>query len=331
MGNLIGALPEGPLDIVGDVHGELEPLRNLCRRLGYREDGSHPQGRRLVFVGDLVDRGPDSPGVVRLVRSWIDAGNALAVIGNHEFNVLRRLDRMGNAWFYGREESNDGRGPIDPQVLADEAFRQEFDRFASQLPIALVGDRLIVVHASPDEASIDRAAKSSLGLLDFYDEENARAKKIASRWPEGSVEWGVAMQNENAVRTIVSGPEEAAARVYLSAGKRRNKQRVRWWDRELPSVPVVFGHYWRIPEPTDAPELHVFEEDDPFAFNVPGRAICIDYSVGKRWLERRAGKRFGFRSQLAALRWPEWRLVTDEGHEIDLAPALTPDRISAEA
>ncbi|HEV7283149.1 MAG TPA: metallophosphoesterase [Pirellulaceae bacterium] len=331
MGQLVAALPEGPLDIVGDVHGELEPLEDLRRRLGYREDGSHPEGRRLIFVGDLVDRGPDSPGVVRLVRGWIEAGHALAVVGNHEFNLLRRLDRQGNAWFYGREEANDGRGPVDPQVLADEAFRQEFDRFASQLPLALVGEQLIVVHASPHEASLARAEKSASGLLEFYDEENARAKKIASRWPEGAVEWGVAMQNENAVRTIVSGPEEPSARVYASAGKMRNKQRVRWWDRELPSVPVVFGHYWRIPEPTDAPELHVFEEDDPFAFNVPGRAICIDYSVGKRWLERREGKGSGFRSQLAALRWPEWRLVTDEGHEIDLQQALTPDRISAEA
>jgi hypothetical protein len=331
MGQLIAALPDGPLDIVGDVHGELEPLRNLVRRLGYRDDGSHPEGRRLIFVGDLVDRGPDSPGVVRLVRDWIEAGNAQAVVGNHEFNLLRRLERMGNAWFYGRTESNDGRGPVDPQVLADEAFREEFDRFASQLPLALIGDRLIVVHAAPHEASIARAERTSLGLLAFYDEEHDRAKQIAERWPEGSVEWGVAMQNENAVRVIVSGPEEPSARIYESAGKQRNKQRVRWWDRELPGVPVVFGHYWRIAEPTDAPELHVFEEDDPFAFNVPGRAICIDYSVGKRWLERRVDKTCGFRAQLAALRWPEWRLVTDEGHEIDLQPALTPDRVSADA
>lgn len=331
MGNLIEELPEGPLDVVGDVHGELEPLTNLCRRLGYRDDGSHPAGRRLIFVGDLVDRGSDSPGVVRLVRDWVAAGHAKAVIGNHEFNLLRRLERMGNAWFYGRPESNDGKGPVDPQTLADDAFREEFDAFASRLPIALVGDELIVVHACPDEASLERARKSTKSLLDFYAEENARAKKIAARWDEDDVAWGVAMQNENAVRTVVSGPEEPAARPYFSAGKMRNKQRVRWWDRALPDRPVAFGHYWRIPEPTDAPELHIFDEDDPFAFNVPGRAICIDYSVGKRWLERRTGTRSGFRSQLAALRWPEWRLVTDEGHEIDLAPAMTPDRVSAEA
>ncbi|MBA3451959.1 MAG: metallophosphoesterase, partial [Deltaproteobacteria bacterium] len=59
---LVAQLFEGPLDIVGDVHGELDVLHDLMERLGYDRAGNHPDKRRLVFLGDLCDRGPDSPG-----------------------------------------------------------------------------------------------------------------------------------------------------------------------------------------------------------------------------------------------------------------------------
>lgn len=61
---LVQPLFDGPLDIVGDIHGEIDALRSLIRHLGYDDDGTHPDCRRLVFVGDLTDRGPDSPAVV---------------------------------------------------------------------------------------------------------------------------------------------------------------------------------------------------------------------------------------------------------------------------
>ena len=68
MPSLIQPLFDGPLDIIGDVHGEIDPLRSLLRHLGYDDGGLHPDGRRLVFVGDLTDRGPDSPAVVNLIQ-----------------------------------------------------------------------------------------------------------------------------------------------------------------------------------------------------------------------------------------------------------------------
>lgn len=92
----------GPFDVVGDVHGCLEELLALLDRLGWRlerrPDGeppgwraSHPQGRTAVFVGDLVDRGPDSAGVLRLVMRMAADGAALCVLGNHERKLLRTL------------------------------------------------------------------------------------------------------------------------------------------------------------------------------------------------------------------------------------------------
>lgn len=72
-------LVDGPIDVVGDVHGECGPLTELLDRLGYDANGNHPENRRLVFVGDLVDRGPDSPGVIRTVRRLMDAGKVCII------------------------------------------------------------------------------------------------------------------------------------------------------------------------------------------------------------------------------------------------------------
>ena len=95
---LIQPLPEGPLDIVGDIHGEIDALESLLGHLGYRADGDHPQGRMLVFVGDLVDRGPDSPAVIERVRALVLRGRALCILGNHELSLLRDDTKRGNTW-----------------------------------------------------------------------------------------------------------------------------------------------------------------------------------------------------------------------------------------
>jgi protein phosphatase len=80
----------GPFDIIGDVHGCYEELVELLERLGYREDGVVPPlGRKAVFLGDLVDRGPMAPQVVELVRAMVTAGHALCVPGNHDVKFVR--------------------------------------------------------------------------------------------------------------------------------------------------------------------------------------------------------------------------------------------------
>ncbi len=90
----------GPFDVIGDVHGCRAELEELLAALGYalardeagRAAGArHPGGRRAVFAGDLVDRGPDTPGVLRLVMGMVAAGDAFCVPGNHESKLLRAL------------------------------------------------------------------------------------------------------------------------------------------------------------------------------------------------------------------------------------------------
>src|SRR5438270_13511114 len=94
----------GPFDIIGDVHGCCDELEALLRQLGYRvttPEGdspvwgnrtyAHPEGRKAVFVGDLVDRGPRIVETVRLVRNMTVAGSALCVPGNHDMKLVRKL------------------------------------------------------------------------------------------------------------------------------------------------------------------------------------------------------------------------------------------------
>ena len=90
------------LDLIGDVHGEADKLKELLTKLGYSPDKGiwrHPEGRQAVFVGDLVDRGPKARETLRIVRAMVDAGTARMVLGNHEFNLLSLLTPDGNGGF----------------------------------------------------------------------------------------------------------------------------------------------------------------------------------------------------------------------------------------
>ncbi|HKV84987.1 MAG TPA: metallophosphoesterase, partial [Ktedonobacterales bacterium] len=85
----------GPFDIVGDVHGCYDELLELLGLMGYQSDEMsamrHPHGRRLVFVGDLVDRGPNVIASVTLARQMVEARQAFCVPGNHDNKLLRYL------------------------------------------------------------------------------------------------------------------------------------------------------------------------------------------------------------------------------------------------
>lgn len=78
-------------DVIGDIHGHFDKLAALMKRMGYAPNGesfSAPHGRQAIFVGDLIDRGPDQIKVLTAVRAMVDAGDARVVMGNHEFNAI---------------------------------------------------------------------------------------------------------------------------------------------------------------------------------------------------------------------------------------------------
>ncbi|WP_406322789.1 polynucleotide kinase-phosphatase [Streptomyces sp. NBC_01637] len=139
----------GPFDIIGDIHGCSSELESLLGKLGY-VDGAHPEGRTAVFVGDLVDRGPDSPGVLRRVMSMVAAGNALCVPGNHENKLGRYLKGRKVQHTHGLAETIE---QLDREDAKDPAFREQVREFIDGLAshYVLDGGKLVVCHAGLPE------------------------------------------------------------------------------------------------------------------------------------------------------------------------------------
>ncbi|MFF0200033.1 polynucleotide kinase-phosphatase [Streptomyces sp. NPDC005017] len=136
----------GPFDIVGDIHGCSAELDSLLAKLGY-VDGTHPEGRTAVFVGDLVDRGPDSPGVLRRVMSMVRSGDALCVPGNHENKYGRHLKGRKVQHTHGLAET------VEQMAGESEEFKAEVREFIDGLVshYVLDGGRLVVCHAGLPE------------------------------------------------------------------------------------------------------------------------------------------------------------------------------------
>ncbi|GAB3280196.1 polynucleotide kinase-phosphatase [Actinocorallia lasiicapitis] len=152
----------GPFDLIGDVHGCRIELERLLTELGYtlshdelgRAVGGHHPSRRAVFLGDLVDRGPDTPGVLRLAMGMVADGDALCVPGNHENKLLRALTGRKVTVSHGLAES------LEQLAAETPEFRDAAIRFMDGLVSHLVldGGRLVVAHAGLKEDFHGRAS-----------------------------------------------------------------------------------------------------------------------------------------------------------------------------
>ena len=285
----INPLSDG-FDLIGDIHGHAAPLRRLLDRLGYKEsDGCyrHPN-RRVVFLGDFIDRGPAIRETLRIVRSMIDRGAALAVMGNHEFNALgyHTLGRDGKPL---RAHSDKNRKVHEATLAAFANYPEEWRDYLAwflTLPLYLEVAGFRVVHACWDDASI-----ASLNGRNRLDE--ATLRKAACK---GTPEY-------DAVEVLLKGREVELPDGYSfsdKSGFSRSKMRTRWWlsgkgltfrdwvfpdSDTIPALPVpaasvaaltgysnkapvVFlGHYWL---PPGHPKVPVTEN-----------IACLDFSVAK--------------------------------------------------
>ena len=149
----------GPFDIIGDIHGCFEETRSLLTTLGYavsesmRETGigysvTPPDGRKAIFIGDLVDRGPDSPGVLRLVMDMVEDGVGICVPGNHETKLQRKLSGRNVKLTHGLAET------MEQFEGESEVFIARVKSFIPALISHYVLDRgrLVVAHAGMKEA-----------------------------------------------------------------------------------------------------------------------------------------------------------------------------------
>jgi len=181
----------GPFDVVGDVHGCRDELADLLGRLGYVDgpDGlpEHPEGRRLVFLGDLVDRGPDSVAVLDLVRRLVGSGRGLCVAGNHDEKLLKKLRGKDVRMAHGLAETV---AQIEAIPAEDRArFEAETARFLDGLVshYVLDGGRLVVAHAgmTAEYQGRSSARVRSFGLYgDTTGEVDASGLPVRRRWAQ---------------------------------------------------------------------------------------------------------------------------------------------------
>jgi protein phosphatase len=153
---------QAPFDLIGDVHGCYEELLELLAKLGYapNENGvyAHPEGRRAVFLGDLVDRGPKIVETVRLVQAMMQAGTARCVPGNHDDKLKRALQGKPVKIAHGLDKSLE-----QIEALPDDerdAFKKQYIAFADSLisHLWLDGGKLCAAHAGMKEEFIGRAS-----------------------------------------------------------------------------------------------------------------------------------------------------------------------------
>jgi protein phosphatase len=162
----------GPFDIIGDVHGCFDELVELLTQLGYSVEKQSngpsslaysvklPEGRKVVFLGDLVDRGPKIPEVLRLVMSMVQAGTALCVPGNHDIKLMRKLQGKDAQITHGLADSLQQLDKESPE------FRAQVSDFLDGLVSHYVLDegKLVVAHAGMTE---DMQGRGSGKVRDF--------------------------------------------------------------------------------------------------------------------------------------------------------------------
>ncbi len=233
----------GPFDIIGDVHGCHGELLSLLDRLGYDTGADpivHPEGRRTVFLGDLVDRGPAVAEVLDVAMSMVAAGSALCIAGNHEVKLSRALAGRNVTVSHGLAES------LEQLQRRAPEFTERVSRFIDGLisHYVLDGGRLVVAHAGLPERYHGRSSGRVRDLALYGDtdgETDEFGLPVRYRWAEdyrgeASVVYG---------HTPVPVAEWVNNTICVDTGAVFGGEltALRWPERELVSVPAVAEHY----------------------------------------------------------------------------------------
>jgi len=315
----------GPFDIIGDVHGCADEVVELLEKLGYgigASDGGFeirpPEGRRAIFLGDLVDRGPESPEVLRLVMGMVASGAALCVPGNHDAKLVRALRGKDVQLKYGLA------GTMEQFEDEPPEFRDAVASFLDQLVshYVLDGGRLVVAHAGLKERFQGRASgkvrdfalfgettgeTDEFGLMVRYDwasEYRGKASVVYGHTPVPEAGW---------INRTINIDTGCAFGGSLTA--------LRYPERELVSVPARRTYYE--PAKPFLPEDAVPERprDDYL--------LDIDDVLGKRIVGTRLQRNVTIREENAAAALEVMsRFAADPRWLIHLPPTMSPSDTS---
>lgn len=283
-------------DIIGDIHGQADKLLGLLAQLGYRQrDGAyrHPE-RQAIFVGDFIDRGPGQLASVDTVRRMVDAGSALAIMGNHEFNAIawhtRDPDLGGE--FLRPHNGDVGRKNREQhtaflaEVEANPVLHEEVTDWFLTLPLWLDLPELRVVHACWHDGYMQELKPH------LTPKQQLTRQLMVSASREGSIEY-------RAVEGLTKGLEIDLPDGHMfhdKDGHPRHNVRIRWWDtqattyRDLALMPAELSE--RLPDtPVPLDARSPYDNAKPVFFGhywMTGRPVlqspniaCVDYSAAK--------------------------------------------------
>ena len=317
----------GPFDIVGDVHGCFDELSELLGSLGW-EVGSgsagpvarHPEGRKAVFLGDLVDRGPRSPEVLRLVMGMVEAGTALCIPGNHDVKLLRKLQGRDVKVSHGLAETLE-QLEREPAGFADEAAA-----FIGGLVshFVLDGGELVVAHAGLEEALQGRAS-GRVREFALYGETTGETDEFGL---PVRCDWAAAYRGRATVvygHTPVPEPEWVNRTVNIDTGCVFGGKltALRYPEREIVQVPARQVYC----EPVrPLPSSGEAEGSRPY-----GDLLDIGDVLGKRLIPTRLNRGVAIRKENAAAALEVMsRFAIDPRWLVYLPPTMAPSDTAAE-
>ena len=321
----------GPFDIVGDVHGCHGELTELLDLLGYEVTAGgarrHPAGRTAVFLGDLVDRGPDTPGVLRTVIAMVEAGSALCVAGNHEAKLLRALRGRDVKVSHGLAESlaqlSAGTGEFRTRVISF------IDGLLSHY--VLDGGRLVVAHAGLRQEMHGRAS-AAVRAFALYGDTTGETDEfgLPVRYPWARDYRGKALVVYG--HTPVPEPNWVNGTICIDTGCVFGGRltALRYPERDLVSVPAR-RVYYRPARPLAAPAGGAGEREAPRppaaaeAQAPPGVLLEVSDLLGKRGIETRLRGRVTIPGENAAAALEVMsRFTVDPRWLIYLPPTMAP-------
>ena len=278
-------------DIIGDIHGHADELEVLLQKLGYQLKGgtySNNVGRKVVFLGDFIDRGPKIREVLHIVKNMCDNGHAMAIMGNHEFNAIS---------FHTRNKKDGGfyRKHNFSQIRQHYATLEQFHKFPEewsmflqwfkQLPIYLEIADFRAVHACWDQVHIDWLKENFKGFTDQFIEDASNKKNNAYI----------------VIEELLKGKESPLSKGLSfkdKDGTERFDCRIKWWQpntkrqihrdimmecpAEIAEKPLIHNNYYDYSDDKVVFFGHYWLKGKPIIEN--NKAICLDYSVAKEGL-----------------------------------------------
>jgi protein phosphatase len=318
----------GPFDIIGDIHGCYDELLQLLEKLGWVKDANNiyqpPGARKLIFLGDLVDRGPKIPEVVHFVKFMVDQGHALCVPGNHDIKFMRSVWGKKVQITHGLEDSLQ-------QFKAHEEHWHGSSRIAAEFIDSLVSHyvldngKLVVAHAGMKQEMQGRGS-GKVREFALYGETTGETDEfgLPVRYNWAADYRGSAMVVYG--HTPVAEPEWLNRTINIDTGCVFGGQltALRYPEKELVSVPALKTYYQPVKPflpPEAAAPLNTQQQLDDL--------LDIDDVLGKRIISTRLHRNITIREEnaTAALEIMS-RFAANPKWLIYLPPTMSPSETS---